>query len=148
MKLGELKSIGHNISDSLGSGIGLLIGFYETDIFAEAANSPEGFITVDFLNGTTSGARPSPSLAKAISLYSQALADLCRRHGTTPEAFNELNTRFTLDSHGRRFVVTVSDCNGRSSTDEYLGLPGRRVMELDELGRIRPKRSNQTSKPE
>lgn len=148
MKFGELKSIGHNIADSLGSGIGLMIGVYEMDIFGEAANSPEGYITVDFLRGTTSGARPSLSLAKAISLYSEALGELCRKHGTAPEAFSELKARFSLDSHGRRFVVTVGDCNGRRSTDEYLGLPGQRVMELDELGRIRPKRVTQESEPE
>jgi hypothetical protein len=43
MKFGELKSIGHNIADSLASGIGLMIGVYEMDIFGEAANSHEGY---------------------------------------------------------------------------------------------------------
>ncbi len=33
MKLGELKSLGHNIADSLASGVGVLIGVYVTDIF-------------------------------------------------------------------------------------------------------------------
>lgn len=145
MKFGELKSIAHNIADSLGSGIGLMIGVYEVDIFGEAANSPEGYITVDFLSGATSGAEPSTSLAKAISLYSEALADLCRKHGTTSYVFRELKARFSLDSHGRRFVVTVGDHEGRRSTDEYLGLPGRRVMELDGLGRVRPKKGNSSS---
>lgn len=145
MKFGELKSIGHNIADSLGSGIGLMIGVYEMDIFGEASNSPEGYITVDFLTGATSGAQPSASLAKAISLYSEALDDLCRKHGASVDAFSELTARFSVDSHGRRFVVTVRDNNDRHSIDEYLGLPGERVKELDELGRIRPKRNNRRS---
>jgi hypothetical protein len=33
MKFGELRSIAHNIADSLPSGIGLLIGFYDMNIF-------------------------------------------------------------------------------------------------------------------
>ncbi len=52
MKFDELRSIGHNIADSLASGTGLLIGIYGTDIFGEASRSPERFITVDFLTGT------------------------------------------------------------------------------------------------
>jgi len=148
MKFGELKSIAHNISESLGSGIGLMIGHYEMDIFGEAANSPEGHITVDFLNGATSGARPSPSLKKAISLYSEALEELCQKHGTTRDAFSELKTRFSRSSYRRSFIVTIRDTDGRTSIDEYQGLPARRVMELDELGRIRPKRTTELTKPE
>jgi hypothetical protein len=53
MKLGELKSVGHNIADSFASGIGLLIGHYEMNVFAEAASEPEGFVVVDFLEGST-----------------------------------------------------------------------------------------------
>jgi hypothetical protein len=58
MKFDELRSIGHNIADSLASGIGLLIGFYDMNIFHEAHRSREGFITVDFLTGKTSGGSP------------------------------------------------------------------------------------------
>jgi hypothetical protein len=49
MKFGELTSIGHNIAHSLASGIGLMIGMYEMDVFGEAANSPEGYFLVDFI---------------------------------------------------------------------------------------------------
>ena len=58
MKFNELKSIGHNIADSLASGIGLLTGDYDFDVFGEAAGSPEGFILVDLLTGTWAGATP------------------------------------------------------------------------------------------
>ena len=68
MKHDQLRSIAHNIADSLASGIGLLIGVYEMDIFGEASTSKQGFITVDFLNGTTAGGTASDSLMKAIQL--------------------------------------------------------------------------------
>lgn len=148
MKFGELKSIGHNIADSLASGIGLMIGVYQTDVFGEAANGPEGYILVDFIAGTSSGAHPSASLAKAISLYAGVLDDLCQRHGMSADAFSELKARYARDASGRRFTVTVQDQNGRRSTDEFFGVPGRRVMELDELGRVRPKRHQTSQKAE
>ena len=140
MKFGELKAIGHNIADSLASGSGWLIGYYATDIFGEAANSPEGYILIDFIAGTASGARPSALLANAISLYSKALDNLCERHGTSVSVFLELKARYTHDIYGGRFAVTVRDQQDHHSTDEYLGSPGRRVLELDDLGRLRPKR--------
>jgi hypothetical protein len=68
MKFDQLRAIGHNIADSLAGGMGLLIGVYRTDIFDEAGRSPEGFIIVDFLTGTATGASPSPSLARALLL--------------------------------------------------------------------------------
>jgi hypothetical protein len=49
MKHAELRSIVHNVADSLASGIGLMIGVYNSDTFGEAARSPSGLITVDFL---------------------------------------------------------------------------------------------------
>jgi hypothetical protein len=148
VKFGELKSIGHNIADSLASGIGLMIGVYETDVFGEAANSPEGYILFDFIAGTSSGAQPTASLAKAVSLYAEALDELCHRHGIGADAFRELKARYTMNSQGPRFVVTIEDQNGRRWTDEYLGVPGRRVMDLDELGRIRPRRHQTSQKAE
>lgn len=42
MKFDELKSIGHNIADALGSGIGLMISVYEMDVNGEASATPEG----------------------------------------------------------------------------------------------------------
>ena len=143
MKIGKLKSIAHNIADSLASGIGLLIGHYDMDVFGEAARSPEGYIIVDFLTGTSSGGQPSESLARAISLYGAALHDLCEKHGTEVSAFRELTARYSLDHYGQRFVVTVEDQNGQRSVDEFRGRPGKRVMELDKLGRVRPKRTSQ-----
>jgi hypothetical protein len=128
MKFGELKSIGHNIADSLASGVGLLVGRYEMDIFGEASKSPEGYMTVDFLNGTTEGAHPSEYLAEAIARYKDALRDLCHRHGVEVSAFKVLHARFGVDAvYGGHFTVTIEDQHDHRSEDRYLGVPGRRI---------------------
>ena len=131
LKFGELKSIGHNIADSLGSGICLLVGYCETDIFAEAAGSPAGYIEVDFLTGTSSGSPTSSTLTKVIKLYQDALDRLCASHGANASAFAALTARFATDSrYGGHFTVTVDDQRGRS-IDEYLGTPGRKLKVRD-----------------
>jgi hypothetical protein len=147
MKFDELRSIGHNIADSLASGIGLLIGVYEMDVFGEAARSPEGFISVDFLTGETAGGTPSPYLARAIKFYRQALAGLCQRHDASPALFRELTARYSSDYYGWHFVVTVEDHRGRRSVDEYEGPSGQRAKRLDQLGRIRPKSPRRFTPP-
>src|SRR6185295_16643444 len=98
MKFGSLKSVGHNIADSLASGVGLMVGVYEVDIFAEALASPERFIDVDFLSGETSGGKVSPKLQNAVKLYAEALPDLCKRHGVDVSDFQQLTARYS----GRR----------------------------------------------
>jgi hypothetical protein len=137
MKFGILKSIGHNIADSLACGPGLMVGVYSTDIFGEAAATPEGFIEVDFLTGAASGGKSSDDLSQALMLYAKALPDLCKRHGADVSEFRQLTARFSRDHTSVRFTVTVEDQHGRRSTDEYMGLPGRRPRVLDHLGRIR-----------
>ena len=137
MKFDELRSIGHNIADSLASGVGLLIGVYTMNVFGEAKRSPEGFLTVDFLSGECVAGAASPSLARAIALYKDALGALCKKHGTSPAAFRELTVRYSTDAYGRRFRVTIEHRHGKRSVDEYVGRPGQRVRTLDHLGRIR-----------
>ena len=109
------------------------------DVFGEASRSPEGFIKVDFLTGTCAVGTPSPYLARAIALYKDAFADLCRRHGTSISAFRELTACYSVDVYDRRFVVAVEDQQGHRATDEYVGTSGRRVKVLDHLGRVRRK---------
>lgn len=137
MKFGALKSVGHNIADSLASGIGLMIGVYEMDIFREAAAHPDGFIDVDFLSGTSSAGDGSPNVARAVKLYAEALPGLCASHGIDPGAFRTLTARFSGQEPFTEFMVTVEDLQGRQSVDRYAGRPGKRVKVLDHLGRIR-----------
>jgi hypothetical protein len=141
MKFNQLRSIGHNIADSLASGIGLPIGFYMSDVFAEARRQTgQDFIIVDFLSGTCASGAPSPSLARAIALYRDAFAGLCKQHGTSPSAFRKLTAQYSTDALGRRFIVTVEDRYGHHADDEYIGVPGRRVRVVDHLGRVRRKK--------
>lgn len=128
MKLGELKSVGHNIADSFASGIGLLVGVYEMNVFAEAASGPEGFIVVDFLAGSTSSKAASASLRKAIRRYRDALPELCSKHGLDVSNIARLEARFGTDSvYGPHFTVTVESADGKRSTDKYVGVPGKRL---------------------
>jgi hypothetical protein len=139
MKHSQLRSIAHNIADSLASGIGLPIGVWMTNIFGEARRSPEGFITVNFLNGEIVGGKASGSLSRAVRRYSEALPDLCQKQGATVSHFRKLTARYSADLH-RRVLVTIEDQNGRRSTDAYLGNPLGRVKTVDKLGRVRTKR--------
>jgi hypothetical protein len=128
MKLGELKSIGHNIADSLASGIGILIGVATTDIFFEASSSADGYIVVDFLSGTTTSGEASPDLKRVISQYREALPGLCKKHRCELGEISVLTARYGVDAvYGPHFTVTVQALDGRQSTDRYLGVPGKRL---------------------
>lgn len=141
MKLGVLTSIAHNIADSLASGAGLMVGVYDVNIVAETATATDGWIEIDFLTGEVTGAQPSAQLMRAVQAYMAALPRLCERHGAPRDAFRRLNVRFSGKGPLAGFVTVVEDRQGRSSTDEYRGVPGRRVKVLDALGRVRPKPS-------
>jgi hypothetical protein len=140
-KFDELRAIAHNLADSFGSGIGLLIGAYTMDVYGEARSAPDGVVTVDFLAGTIAGGKPSPTLARAAAKYRDALPEFCDKHGAAASAFRELTARYAADELGRPgFVVTVVDREGRLSADRYVGTPGRRAKILDPLGRLRPEK--------
>ncbi len=128
MKLGELRSLGHNIADSLACGIGFMIGVYETNIFAEASAGEEGFITVDFIDGTTVGSPISTAAQDTICRYRDALPSLCERHRIAFSDIKALTARYGTDrAYGRHFSVYVECTKGRKATDQYIGIPGRRL---------------------
>ncbi|WP_066656257.1 MULTISPECIES: hypothetical protein [unclassified Sphingomonas] len=141
MKHSELRAIVHNAADSLGSGIGLMIGHYEMDVYGDAQRSRGGAITVDFLLGEIVEGEPSASLVESVALYREAFVALCAKSGCSVTDFGEAKARFWSDSLHRRFAVMVTDRAGRCSSTEYVGVPGRRVRILDALGRLRPKPS-------
>ena len=128
MKLSELKSLGHNLADSFASGMGLLVGIYEMDVFAEAAASDPGYIEVNFADGSTTGSPISTTLQGAIKSYSGALPELCKKHSIDRSEIKTLIARFGTDPvYGPHFTVSVESIDGRSSIDQYIGLPGRRL---------------------
>jgi hypothetical protein len=136
MKHANLRSIAHNIADSLGSGIGLMVGVYEIDVYGEAAAAPNGQIVVDFLAGQIVEGTPSERLKKIVGLYREALPGLCAKHGASVSDFRELVVRY---SAATLFDVTIEDSHGRRTTAEYAGIPAQRQMIVDGLKRVRPK---------
>jgi hypothetical protein len=127
MKIGELASFGHNIADSLASGICFMVGIYSADIHGEAAASPEGHIDVDFLTGSTSGSPVSAELKRTIQAYTEMLPELASRHNLDANEIKVLSARFGTDPvAGPHFLVTVQASDGRRSVDQYAGLPGKR----------------------
>ncbi len=128
MKFGVLKSIVHNAADSLGSGIGLMIGVYDMDIYGEAGRSPGGTITVDFLTGKVTGGEASESLRRAVGMYRTAFDELCTKHGVEPWSFKVATARYgTNPKRIAHFTICVEDRNGHSATQVFIGSPGRRL---------------------
>jgi hypothetical protein len=141
MKHAELRAIVHNVADSLASGIGLLIGYYQMDVFGDASRSGDGSLTVDLLAGSVADGTASESLSRAVSLYKDALANLCAQAGGSVADLREAKVRFWSDALSPRFAVTIEDTRGRRSTTEYAGVPGKRLKVTDALGRLRPQPS-------
>lgn len=127
MKIGGLASFGHNVADSLASGMCFMVGTYFVDIFGEASASTEGHILVDFVTGSTSGSPVSESLATAIQRFAEMLPKLAEGHGLNVSEIRTLQARFGTDLViGPHFLVTVEATDGRGSEDQYAGIPGRR----------------------
>jgi hypothetical protein len=139
MKHSKLRSIGHNLADSLACGMGFMIGIFQTDVFGEAGDSAGGAITVDFLEGAVVEGDASSSLRRAVALYRGALPDFCARHGGSIDELRELKVRYWSSHTDRRFDVTVEDSCGRRSTTQYGGIAAERLKVLDGHGRLRPK---------
>jgi hypothetical protein len=136
-----LRSVAHNLADSLCSRAGLNLGFYATDIFEEARKSPEAFIRADLLNGNVIAGRASASLSQVVTLYRNILADVCAKHGASVSHFRTLTARFSVDARGTaRVIVTVEDNHGRLSIDEYMDAPLRHIKTIDDIGRVRTQR--------
>lgn len=127
MKIGTLASFGHNLADSLASGICFMAGVYSVDVFGEASSSREGHVTVDFLTGSTTGSPVSDGLCQAIRRYAELLPALARKHGVDMAKVRVLSARFGTDpALGPHFAVTAATADGRSSVDQYVGIPGKR----------------------
>ncbi|MCE7797570.1 hypothetical protein LWE61_13545 [Sphingobium sufflavum] len=137
MKHDQLCAIGHNLADSMASGLGFVIGYHSMDVFGEAASSPDGFIEVDFLNGRIAQGTASDSLEAAAARFGEVFPEFCRKNGAEATDFKALSVIFDATALDRRVLLLVTDRNGDSSTTEYTGIPLKRLRVLDSLGRIR-----------
>jgi hypothetical protein len=138
MKHDALRSVAHNIATSLAGGIGLLIGVYDFDVFEDARKSQVGYITVDFLKGTTTGGKPSLKIRKVVRLYRDALPKLCQKHGVSISDFVVLNATYSGSLLRKTFSVTVQDLNGHQSVADYSSPDGSKIRVIDDQGRLRP----------
>lgn len=137
MKHDKLRSIAHNVAQSLASGASVMVGVYDVDVFAEAGASPTGILTVDFLNGLVLDGQPSMRLTEAVGLFGEILPAFCNTHGGSISDFREFKARYHASP--KRFVVTIEDQMGKRSSTEYVGRDGERIRATDELGRVRKK---------
>jgi hypothetical protein len=137
VKHGELRSIAHNLADSFASGIGLPIGHDATDVFGEAEKTPEGFIAVDFLNGSFAAGSGSARIEEAVRLYRGVLENVCTKHGASVSSFRMLTARYSAGRTGARVIVEIEDTDGHRSVDEYVSAPLRHIKTVDHLGRVR-----------
>src|SRR6185437_1962618 len=128
----------HNMAASMAGGIGLLIGMYDFQVFRDAARSPGWTITVDFLQGQVLGGKPSAGVVSAAKAYRDALPRFCTKHHISPEDFQEMTARYTARPGQCSFIVTITDRLGRRSSTEYSAPQGKRLMILDNEGRLRP----------
>ena len=110
-----------------------------TAIFAEAAVTPGGFVIVDFLSGTMTGAYLGGELEEAAPLLHSAFPAFCAKHGVDFSDYSMCLVRFVAARGGNSHIITVEDRSGLHTASKYVGMSGRRSKELDDLGRLRPK---------
>ncbi len=137
MKHAQLRSMAHNIADSLASGLCLMVGYRDVDVFAEARRAPGRSLRIDFLNGTITGTKPTRALQIAVTAFKTALPDICTRHKVPLDQVCELSAEFSSPGLARLVTVTVTDSRGRRSSDDYAGVPLAKIRVLDTLGRVR-----------
>jgi hypothetical protein len=136
MKHDHLCAIGHNLADSLASGMCFIIGIWGTDVFGEAA-SGDGVIEVDFLSGQIINGTCSDNLRSAAKRFAEVLPEFCRANGADVSDFVALSATFHAATLDHRVSLNVTDRNGHHSLTQYAGLPLKRLRVLDPLGRIR-----------
>ena len=139
MKHGKLHAIAHNLADSVAGGASFIFGYCPVPVFAEAAAAKDNTLVVDFLRGTVESADPKGDLAGIIPLFTNGLSEFCAKHGAEVSDFREFSVRYTAGPAGIAYAVTIEDKNGKKTSREYIGNPGRRVQDMDSLGRRRPK---------
>jgi hypothetical protein len=143
MKHTQLQAIVHNVADSLGSGISLMLGYYALDVYADARNSPTGIIRADLLRGVVTEGDADEAFLGALKLIPAALAEQCEKAGGSWNEYRRAEVLF----HGRRpepgFTIVVEDQKGKRTETDYVGWPARRPMLVDDNGRLfrKPSRS-------
>ena len=146
MKHDQLCAIGHNLADSVASGLAFVIGYHPVDVFGEAAASSGGLIEIDFLRGAITRGAPSPNLSSAALRFAERLPSFCSENSAEVSDFTALLVTFQATPTVNRATLYVADRTGHRSATEYAGIPLKRLRVVDRLGRVR--RSPRQSLPE
>ncbi len=139
MKHGKLRSIAHNLADSLAGYVGLITGVYDLDLYKDAARSPDGELVIDLLNNKIISGKPSPNHIEAVSRLRPEFNRLCETEKVSRSSFCNAIARFHANKVRYGFTIIVEDDNGKITETDYTGIPARRVFQLDSLGRLRRK---------
>lgn len=134
MKHGVLRAAVQNVAASLASGMSTLTGFYTLDLYGDAARSRNQKLTVDFITGRIVEGRPQSSTVLAARKSKAALRHILKQSNGSIDDLLEANATYYAN---RTFTVTITDASGKQTTGDYRDYDGRRVSELDSLGRIR-----------
>jgi hypothetical protein len=141
MKHAQLKAIAHNVADSLGGGICLMIGYFAVDVYSDARNSPTGTIRVDLLRGIVTEGDAEVTFLAALKRIPAALSEQCDKAGGSWDEYRRAEVIF----HGRRaepaFTVIVEDKFGKRTETDYQGSPARRSKVIGTKGEVRRKPS-------
>jgi len=121
----------------MASGLAFVIGYHPVDVFGEAAANSDSVIEIDFLRGEIMRGTASKNLRLAALRFAERLPSFCHENGTDVSDFEALSVTFEAAPPERRAALYVADRTGRASTTEYAGVPLKRLMVLDGLGRVR-----------
>ena len=114
-----------------------MTGFYDLDIYGDAAKSEGGRLKMDLLAGKILHGQPSESLRLAAAKVPKELARLCERQGGKLDEIKKAEVTFSSMSGRLGFTVLIEDQEGKSSETDYHGCESARPMELDQRGRAR-----------
>ncbi|MEM9197802.1 MAG: hypothetical protein AAGD12_08095 [Pseudomonadota bacterium] len=148
MKHSQLHAVAHNFNDSLASGLGFVVGYCETHVFAGAACNPDGFLVVDFLTGQLDEGTATDQLVHALPIFRNEFEGFCQKHGASNSDFAEFKARFEAGRRGNMYSITITDARGRRSSIDYEGIPGRRFKMLDDQGHVAPNRTILDNQPQ
>ena len=138
MKHDQLRNIAHNLADSLACGC-FIIGYASINMAAEADANTNGKIVVDFLTGEIVGVA-TPELRKVMVCFAEAVPGFCVKNGVEVLDFTALTAEYSAECSSLMCEITIVDQMGRSTTDQYVGIPLKRPKILDARGRVRPMR--------
>ncbi|NPD15307.1 hypothetical protein HOY34_08860 [Xinfangfangia sp. D13-10-4-6] len=139
MRMSDVRSVAHSVADSIVGGMSFLTTFYDLNVYKDAAQSQDGVLTIDFLNGKVVQGTPSAYLSSAMPHIIEAFDRLSRAKGFGRSDWRTVMAEFHADPVMPGFTLIIEDSSGKVAKTDYEGVPARRALEIDPLGRVRRK---------